>query len=92
MRGKGTAPKHMFLLMLDLMSIMQTFACSIHVKAKKPNSGASELAPSKTHQCWYVQHFGPSNATKMYRHKRTRSLLLLLIIKIIVIITTNNYY
>ena len=34
-RGNGTAPKHMFLLMLDPMSNMQTFACSIHVKAKK---------------------------------------------------------
>ena len=33
-RGKGTAPKRKFLLMLDPMSNMQTFACSIHVKAK----------------------------------------------------------
>ena len=50
------------------------------LKQKKPNWDASELVPSKAHECWYLQHFGPSNATKMYRHERTRSLLLLLLL------------
>ena len=70
---------------------MQTFQlphAENMLNKQSPEKNGSQLTPSKTHECWHLQHFGACNATKLYRHERKRSLLLLLLL----LLASHYYY